>query len=509
MDGSRHRLALAFILAGSFALRLHHIDKPLLDGMAVKQIYVAQKARAIAGPPFNLLNNSFDFLTADGKRLALTEEAPFYTGLLAASYRLFGEAEWLGRLISSLATLIAIAALYDLLRRELNRDLALLAAFFFAFSPLLLFYGQAVQPDACMLAGMLLTACCYRRHLDTGRVRWWLAAAACGALAALFKYYGLMVILPLAHMHLRRHGWRGIFSPRLIALSALMAAPVAAWMALVFFKSPNPARTGEYFLFQMPELLWQSTLYIRFFDRFLWKDCGPAMCGFVVAGVVAALLGRPGGKSSRPIWGWSAMAVGFYFLLGPLLRCHDYYEMMMLPAASAWAALGIDALFRLLAQRWVWLAARRHWAFAAAALAIVVLHSPWVKHGKFDWDPIFTRAARSIARRCGPGERVVVISPQNGVAVVHYARREGWIFLDGADVPEKLEHCRNQGVQHAVVILTDEFKPEERAALTGALRELPIVERKVQKRAGHTVASEYYLIRLNEIAGHNAVAKSR
>src|SRR5260370_17706862 len=68
-------------------------------------------------------------------------------------------------------------------------DAVALATSFFAFSPLLLVYGQAVQPDSCMLAGMLLAAACYRRHLDTGRWRWWLAVAVCGAPAPLFKYY--------------------------------------------------------------------------------------------------------------------------------------------------------------------------------------------------------------------------------------------------------------------------------------------------------------------------------
>src|ERR1700730_13822051 len=100
MDGSRHRLGLALILTGSFLLRLYHLHTPLLDGMALKQLYVAQKARAIAGPPFNLLNNSFDFLTDDGERLVLTEEVPLYTGLLAVGYRLVGEVDWLGRLLS-------------------------------------------------------------------------------------------------------------------------------------------------------------------------------------------------------------------------------------------------------------------------------------------------------------------------------------------------------------------------------------------------------------------------
>src|SRR5260370_15005792 len=98
-------------------------------------------------------------------------------------------------------------------------DAVALATSFFAFSPLLLVYGQAVQPDSCMLAGMLLAAACYRRHLDTGRWHWWLAAAVCGSLAALFKYYGLIVLLPTPYMHFPPHGRPALLSPRLFTVS--------------------------------------------------------------------------------------------------------------------------------------------------------------------------------------------------------------------------------------------------------------------------------------------------
>src|SRR5262249_47163004 len=114
---------LFVILLVSTAFLSLNLNAPLTDGMSVKQIYVAHKARTIAGPPFDLARNTFDFLEPSGERLTLTEEVPLYTGLVAAGYRLFGEHECIGRLLSICATLIAILALHDLVRRDLGESL--------------------------------------------------------------------------------------------------------------------------------------------------------------------------------------------------------------------------------------------------------------------------------------------------------------------------------------------------------------------------------------------------
>ena len=109
-----NRAAVPLILIVSTTFLLLNLNAPLTDGMAVKQVFVAHKARAIAGPPFDLMRSSFDFLEPDGQRLVLTEEVPLYTGVIAVGYSLFGEHEFIGRLLSVLATLIAILAFRDL-----------------------------------------------------------------------------------------------------------------------------------------------------------------------------------------------------------------------------------------------------------------------------------------------------------------------------------------------------------------------------------------------------------
>jgi len=120
--------AFLLVLALAVVLLLYRINAPLVDGMSIKQIFVANKARAIAGPPLVLGNNSFDWLDDTGRRSVLCEECPLYTGLVGIGYFLFGEHDWIGRVLSLLATLAAIWAFHDLMRREFNRRLAFTSA---------------------------------------------------------------------------------------------------------------------------------------------------------------------------------------------------------------------------------------------------------------------------------------------------------------------------------------------------------------------------------------------
>src|SRR5207249_10362918 len=144
---------------------------------------------------------------------------------------------------------------------------------------------------------------------------WLVATAIAGVLAALVKYYGLMVLIPLAFTSARRRG--RLITPELVGLAAIMVAPVVAWLAAVFVPTHNPARDKVYFLFQMPELLWQPALYARLFDRFLFKDCGPVTTALIAVGVIVALVRR---NRPRAFDGWAVMGRAFYFALGPLPR---------------------------------------------------------------------------------------------------------------------------------------------------------------------------------------------
>ncbi len=351
MTARTRRLTLLAILIASAALRLHHLNAPMADALQAKQVYVANKARSIAREPINPLRNTLDFLDERGERLPLIEEVPLYTGLLGLGYRVFGERDWVGHALSLVGSLVAIAAFFDLVRREKDDRAAIAATILLSASPLFLFYGRAVLPDPWMLAGMLTSAACYRRYLDGGGRRWLVLAGISGSIAALFKYFGLMVAIPLMEMTRRKSGsWRSALSPSFLAMMAVMAMPTFVWMALVFVRSPNPVKSGwsgggaamPYLIVQAPEVLLAKPFWAGLLGRFPWNDCGAIAAVLMGVGVVSTMWRR------SPIDGstlsWTIMGLLFYLLLGPKLRDHDYYELMMLPAAALWAVRGLDAL---------------------------------------------------------------------------------------------------------------------------------------------------------------------
>jgi 4-amino-4-deoxy-L-arabinose transferase-like glycosyltransferase len=497
----RPRLIFFAILAWALLIRLYQIGGPLVDQMFVKQIFVANKARAIAGPPFNLLADRFDFLDERGQRLQLVEEAPAYTGLVGLGYRLFGEHDWLGRVWSILASLLALVAFKDLVEREFDRQTALVATLCLAICPLFIFYGRAVLPDPLMLAGMLGAACCYRRFLDGEGKSWWWFALLAGAAGALFKYYGLMVLLPLADMLRRRSGWRACFRPSSVLLAIGMVLPVALWTLAIFERNPNPSQGGIYFLFQQPNLLLEGTLYKRLIERFLWKDCGPVLLLLIAVGAAAVLLRR---TRATPVYGWTIMGLLFYFLLGPKLDRHDYYELMMLPAAAMWAALG---------WRTIWENPDRRWAWAGVALLLLaaVVQSPVVMPAKFRLESGLMVLADRVQQLCPPDGRIVVIGPEWGHSVVHYSHREGWVLAEDTlptDWPTRLAHYQALGAEFVAVYFNPLARAESRASYEPLTAGLPVIEHQSGRWARKGEA-EYFILDLRPAtAGRGAAVVS-
>ncbi len=511
----RPRLALAILLSLAALIRLYQFQAPMADNLQAKQVYVANKARAIARTPWNPLRNTLDFLDEQGHRLTLTEEIPLYTGLLGLAYRLFGEHDTLGRILSLLGTLVALAAFFDLVRREHDNQTALVATFLFNLSPLLIFYGRAILPDPWMLACMLLSAACYRRDLDGQGPGWLVATALAGLSAATFKYFGLMVLLPLAEMTRRQGGWRACLNGRFVGLSAAMLGPIALWMLFVFIQTPNPVRSGwaagqpvyPYLIVQDPGVLATRAFYASWFSRFLLRDCGPVTAVLIVLGVAAVLSRRlrPG-----PMLGvWTVMGMAFYVLLGPKLIDHDYYELMMLPAASLWGALGWSALrlrtkrTQRASERTIANGPRRlAWWPTSLLVAALFVQSPWVMGSMFQLDQGKVDLAERLKRVCPPEGRVVTMGPGIALVVVlHYSEREGWAIRGrehAEDWPALLDRCRAQGAQYLALYFDPKTNPTERRAYDPLIDSLPVVEHRLGPSLPKGKRSESIILSLRD-----------
>jgi hypothetical protein len=243
----------------------------------------------------------------------------------------------------------------------------------------------------------------------------------------------------------------------------------------------------------MPQLLWQPTLYARLFDRLLFKDCGPVTAALFAVAAIAAVRGdRP-----RAFDGWVVMALVFYFALGPLLRYHDYYELMLLPPAAVWAASG-----------WQLVAARGPaWAATAVLIAAAVLHGPWLMGGsRVAIDAGHVLLAERLNELCPPGGRVAVFGPDAVAGTVHYARRDGWAFHEPPEEgPAALDRLCEQGAAYAAVYLSPWVKPEHRSALLALAGSRNVAEHR--SRSG---SWEYFILDLRtELASDTSTDSGR
>jgi 4-amino-4-deoxy-L-arabinose transferase-like glycosyltransferase len=481
----------------------------MADNLCAKQAYVANKARAIAGPPYSPLRQTLDLLAPDGRRIELAEEVPLYTGLLGAIYRVAGEWDLWGRLLSIAGCLVGIAAFFDLLQPQLGVRRAAVAALLLSISPLFLFYGRAVIPDPWMLAMMLVAAACYRRYLAGLGRGWLMATALAGICAVAFKYWGLMVLLVLADMTRRAQGgaraWlRGTF----LFLVASMVVPVALWILFMFVQAPNPVSQGwvsgqgpsSYLVWQAPSTLFDRGLYSAFLGRFLVRDIGPVTLGLVAVGVMslrAASARRTAGSCG--LAGWTLMGLCFWILLAPKLIDHDYYELMMLPAVAILGALG----FARIVARFRGPSLGRFVA-PCCLIAAVVVQSPWVSGGMFRLDRGKVALADAIRAACPAGKRVVMMSP--GIALVvalHYTSREGWAIHAPrlpADWAEQIERYRVMGAECVGLYFDAKTPRAARDSFDPMINSFEIEDRQVDvsSRARVTRPYAFVVLRLSD-----------
>jgi hypothetical protein len=143
---------------------------------------------------------------------------PFYPMLLRAVRSTGLSVYWSGLLVANIAFLVALIALYELVRCWADEPTARRAAVYAAIFPLGYVFSM-VYPEAVVLAAMAASGALAAR----GR---WLGSAAAAAVAALTRPEALFLVLPLGALAFK--AWPSSDGrTRFRALSAVAAAPAA------------------------------------------------------------------------------------------------------------------------------------------------------------------------------------------------------------------------------------------------------------------------------------------
>jgi hypothetical protein len=159
---------------------------------------------------------------------------PFLYHIVALGYFLFGDNDFTARLTVALFG-TALVGLPYLIRRELGRGAALLAAAYLTISPVFLYISRFIRHDMYSVVFELLVVAAVVRYASTRQTRWlFVGAAALGLMATNMETFYLFSVIvgSFVAMAFFWHIWK----PGLLAAGALAIALVA----LVFVLPGKP-----------------------------------------------------------------------------------------------------------------------------------------------------------------------------------------------------------------------------------------------------------------------------
>lgn len=180
------RILVAAVLAIAAALRAWGLQR---NGAGTE--YYSAAVRSMLESWHNFFYASFDpggFVSVDKPPIALW--------IQVASARLFGFHGFALLGPEVVEGVVAVAVLYAVVRRDFGVGAGLLAALFFALTPVSVAIDRSSNTDSCLVLVLLLAAWALRRAIEHGRRRWLLLAMALVGLGFNVKMMAAFVVLP-------------------------------------------------------------------------------------------------------------------------------------------------------------------------------------------------------------------------------------------------------------------------------------------------------------------------
>lgn len=430
-DWSRRQaaLALAVLLAASLLARAHHLTRPLAGHFAQYQALQGMMAR----------NLERDWATWSAPKTFIVQgdEAarhllylPIASLLAAAAHSAIGGSlDFWGRFQALAFFPLACVFLYRLVRLGGGRRTAVGAVAVFCLAPVTFVYAQQFQNEmatVCFLTAYVYFLLRWVRSSPQGAGSACLAGAAAAA-ALLLRLHLLVLAVPTAYVLARE---RARLRAREVCLFLAVAlAPPTAWTLHGMAMEQDPLRVhSRGLLAQLAGRTgWHNPMLLKadFIRRLAEQTAGMVLGPF---GLTFTVLGafRPWrGIVGRTVGLWLAAGAISVAVLPAKAADHDFYLMLFLPPACAWAGSALSHVLwggrePLVGRPW------RCALFFAVWLAVTL---------RYAWNPAFVgppeqeavvRAALEAGPRVGAGERVVVNGPAQ--VALYYMDREGFLF---------------------------------------------------------------------------------
>jgi len=340
--GSRKTLIFAVVLAFILALgiRLYDLTDLPLDFNPTRQLFSMLKARGM----YYAMSPD---LPAWQREIAIQQwkespviEPPVLEGLVAVSYRLFGEHLEIPRIYSSIFWLVGGLFLFLLAHKLTSPNGAFLALLFYLFLPFGVYASRSFQPDPLMVALIIAAAWALWNWRETGAWRWAITAGLLNGLAIFIKNISVFPLAFAALALVLERGFLASLKDRQTWVVALLSVmPVGLY---TFYGVVIAGYLGGQFDFRFFPQMWATAaFYLQ------WKNQLEGVFGFSV--VLLALAGVL--TSQRRVFVFLLGLWVGYFIYGMTFAyhtaSHDYYQLPLIPIV----ALSLAPLTEILLER--------------------------------------------------------------------------------------------------------------------------------------------------------------
>jgi 4-amino-4-deoxy-L-arabinose transferase-like glycosyltransferase len=435
---------LIIILLVAMALRLNHITQPFTDAFSWRQSSTAMMAE-------NYFLNDWNIFFPE---VNWTGPGPNYQGrefqtvsyIAALLYTVFGQHDWIGRLIAAVFGVWGIFALFQLVRLVWDEGRALAAAAMMALMPGSIFIERSFLPDPAMVALITTSFWMLIAYLRTEQTRYLLLAGIIGAWGFCTKIPGLIIGLPMAYavfMHLRRERFSSSRIVALGGLALLMLVPVVAyylWALHLSLSYPPFHFSGDgNWLWDEGIRRWINRIY--YFPH-LWRIAKDwLLTAPVMALLAAGLFYKPPahvrenhaeqarGIFSLPwLFHWWIAAFAIYYAIGAKeLITNPWNLHIVSPAVAALSGHGLVTVVSL---------QKRFVTSPAALLRIAVIISLILLIGqnnlKWMYKPYSRESyslGKSLNRIAKPEDLVITMANDIGNPVaIYYSGLRGWVL---------------------------------------------------------------------------------
>ena len=452
LDLGKFNWPIIAILLFTVMIRLYGITNPLNDYIAWRQTETAAIAANYYKDHLPFLYPEIDWAGPHGHA---EMEFPLFPYLISLLYRLFGQVDCLGRILAVICSAGVAWAVYDIGCRLLNIRTGLLAAVFFAVSPLAIFFGRTFQPDMMMVCFSTVSLALLLRWTGTIWDRWyWFSAAALMA-GILLKPPCLIVMLPMLWIFFRQaqRGW--IVFLELVLYSLVILFPAFLWYshAHAFF-----VETGATFMWHYKGFSWNETLFSYYHNHKFWfaitKRISYHIFGYI--GLLPFLLGfwhlmKP--YEGRPlILLWLLGVLVFYMAIPGHNIYHLYYSIVVIPPLVLTAAIGAYELGRWIYNKWNF---SPGWTFIFPVLMFcsgvgLMDNNDWYKNLYPYYDDAITLQSRI------PKNALLAVMDEipHTPEFFYFVQRKGWHQCrdarDGVDESPWIEEMKQKGATYYV-----------------------------------------------------------